>query len=205
MSDTTAYIITRGFQEGKALTTSQRSSATFAEEPVVLGRVLRRGSRPMRISGADYRANESKLLHLEKAGSIKIQRPEKPLVMPKDTNCSKCGQLWIFADGEKPTGEYPCEQCGTPTVHDDPPPVPGAGDAPSSQEGTETAPTAVTAPPAEPPEVIVPPHPPSEDPAPPPPVEEPVLPVPSEPTAPEKPEEPVEQQTTKAKKNRRPQ
>lgn len=74
MADT-AYIIRRAFQEGKALTTEQKSSSLFAEEPVVLGQVLRRGSRPLRISAESFEANKSKLLALEKAGSIVIIRP----------------------------------------------------------------------------------------------------------------------------------
>lgn len=74
MADT-AYIIRRAFQEGKALTTEQKSSSLFAEEPVVLGQVLRRGSRPLRISAESFEANKSKLLALEKAGSIVIVRP----------------------------------------------------------------------------------------------------------------------------------
>lgn len=74
MADT-AYIIKRGFQEGKALTSEQKSSSLFAEEPVVLGQVLRRGSRPLRISAETFEANKAKLLALEKAGAIVITRP----------------------------------------------------------------------------------------------------------------------------------
>lgn len=166
MSDA-AYIITRGFQEGKALTNAQRSASGFAEEPVVLGRVLRRGSRPMRISGADYRANESKLLALEKAGSIKIQRPELKAAAPvkeEAVPCPKCGQV---PNGQG--GEAPCPACGLPTVHDPEVPVSGAGDTPQ-QEGAGTL---IAAPPAEPPDVIVPPHPPPPPTPPPAPTEEP--------------------------------
>lgn len=83
MADT-AYIITRAFQDGKQLTPAQKGSSLFAEEPVVLGKVLRRGSRPMRISAADYKANEVKLLALEKAGAILIKRPDTEPVVPPE-------------------------------------------------------------------------------------------------------------------------
>lgn len=171
------YIITRGFQEGKALTNAQRASPLFAEEPVVLGRVLRRGSKPMRLTGADYRANEHKLLALEKAGAIKIQRPEeKAMPVP----CSKCGQV---PRGQG--GEFKCPLCGLPTVTDMTdvnPSTSGAGDAPAPQEAAGAVQdSAVAAPPADPPAVIVPPPPetqptppPAEEPPPPPPAPEPV-------------------------------
>lgn len=72
--DDTFYIISRGFT-GKALTTAQRKSSLFAEEPTVLGKVLRRGSQPMRLTPAEYDANEVRLKQLEAAGSIKITPP----------------------------------------------------------------------------------------------------------------------------------
>lgn len=72
--DETFYIISRGY-EGKALTTAQRNSSLFSEEPVVLGKVLRRGGKPMRLTPAEYEANKDRLLALEKAGAIKIQSP----------------------------------------------------------------------------------------------------------------------------------
>lgn len=142
MADT-AYIITRGFQEGKQITTAQKTSALFAEEPVVLGRVLRRGSRPMRISKADYNANEHNLLRLEAAGAIKIQRPKMDVaaLIQQDSEIQK--KLAELTNS-------------------------GAGDtAPVTQESSGAETSAA----AEPPAVIVPPHPPSEDA--PPPVEDP--------------------------------
>jgi hypothetical protein len=66
------YVITRGHKPGKSLTPSQRTSSLFAEEPVVLGKVLRRGSKPMHITEAQYEANKAKLLRLVEAGSIVI-------------------------------------------------------------------------------------------------------------------------------------
>lgn len=169
------YIISRGFQEGKNLTLAQRSSALFSEEPVVLGRVLRRGSRPLRLATADYKANEAKLLALENAGAIKIQRPkqQKEEDMPAPVPCSLCGQVPCGQGGE-----YKCTQCGLPMVHDPAQLNPqGAGDAPVPQEAAG-APTPEAAAPPAPPEVIVPPPPPAPEPSPAPPAEEPPPPAP---------------------------
>lgn len=175
------YIITRGFQEGKQLTTAQKTSPLFAEEPVVLGRVLRRGSKPMRLAEVDYKANERHLLTLEKAGAIKIQRPEVN-VMATPTPCSLCGQVPCGQGGE-----FKCPQCGLPTVADLGNTNPqGAGDAPAPQEAAGALTPEAAAPPA-PPDVIIPPHPP-EPPASTPPAEEPPPPAP-EPIVVEKKEE----------------
>lgn len=73
MNDT-FYIISRGY-EGKALTSAQRKSSLFAEEPVVMGKVLRRGSKPFRLTPAEFEANKDRLRALEAAGAIKIQAP----------------------------------------------------------------------------------------------------------------------------------
>lgn len=67
------YTITRAFQDTKQLTSAQRNSSLFAEEPVVLGKILRRGSNPLKISTEDYQKNKPKLLAQQKAGAIKIQ------------------------------------------------------------------------------------------------------------------------------------
>jgi hypothetical protein len=70
------YEITRGLRIGKNLTPAQRTSSLFSEEPVVLGRVLRRGSGPIRISPEDFERNKVHLLRLERAGSITITPPQ---------------------------------------------------------------------------------------------------------------------------------
>lgn len=67
------YEISRGVKFGKNLTTAQRASSKFAEEPVVLGKVLRRGYPPIRISEEQYEANLTQLKTLEKAGAITIR------------------------------------------------------------------------------------------------------------------------------------
>lgn len=102
------YVITRGFKEGKALTSAQRISPLFAEEPVVLGKVLRRGSQPMRLTQVEYKAGEARLLALEKAGAINIKRPENNM-----KPCEKCGQVPCGQGGD-----FKCPACGLPLVFD---------------------------------------------------------------------------------------
>lgn len=70
------YTIKHGLKPGKNLTTAQRSSSLFAEEPVVMGKVFRRGSAPIVISEDQYNRNRLQLTRLERAGSIEIVRPE---------------------------------------------------------------------------------------------------------------------------------
>lgn len=72
--DDTFYVINRGY-DGKALTTAQRKSALFAEEPSVMGKVLRRGSPPLRLTPTEFEANKHRLLQLQTAGAIKITAP----------------------------------------------------------------------------------------------------------------------------------
>lgn len=69
------YEISRGMRPGKQLTTAQRTSSKFAEEPVVMGKVLRANTPPVRISEAQYLANKVQLTMLEKAGAIRIKPP----------------------------------------------------------------------------------------------------------------------------------
>lgn len=79
------YTIKHGMQFGKNLTTAQRSSSLFAEEPVVMGRVFRRGTGPMVITEEQYNRNRLQLTRLERAGSIVIVRPSDPVVeVPAD-------------------------------------------------------------------------------------------------------------------------
>ncbi len=137
---TTVFFIERGFREGKALTTAQKTSALFSEEPVVMGRTLRRGSKPLRITKADYEANKNKLLQLEKAGAIKITRPKESTMQP----CLKCGQT--MSGG----GEFTCPECGLlmtfdPSSINVPPGEPETVPAP---EQTIPAPVVSEAPPA---------------------------------------------------------
>jgi ribosomal protein L12E/L44/L45/RPP1/RPP2 len=65
------YEIRRGFN-GKNLSKAQRTSGTFAEEPVVFGKVLRRGSKPLILNELQFEANRAKLLRLVLNGSIEV-------------------------------------------------------------------------------------------------------------------------------------
>lgn len=66
------YEMSRGLKSGRQLTTAQRTSGTFAEEPVVLGKVLRRGMRPIHINEEQFNQSKSQLLRLLLSGSIEI-------------------------------------------------------------------------------------------------------------------------------------
>lgn len=66
------YEIRRGLKTGKQLTTTQRTSGTFAEEPIVLGKTLRRGMRPIQLTEEQFDKNRAKLLRLLLSGSIEI-------------------------------------------------------------------------------------------------------------------------------------
>jgi len=69
MSD---YVIQHGLARNGRPNKAQRSSSLFAEEPMVLGKRLRRGLPPMKITEAQFEAHKVKLLRLEKAGAIQI-------------------------------------------------------------------------------------------------------------------------------------
>lgn len=77
------YQILNGYTPGKPMTTAQRTSGLFAEEPVVMGKVLRRRGPAMNITPEQYELNKLQLYRLEKAGAIRIiaveeELPEKP-------------------------------------------------------------------------------------------------------------------------------
>lgn len=68
------YEIHRGLKSGQSLNTAQRTSSLFAEEPVVLGKVFRRGYPPITLTETQFELNKIHLLRLEKAGSIVIKK-----------------------------------------------------------------------------------------------------------------------------------
>jgi len=70
------YLIELGWKPGQKLTMAQRTSSLFAEEPVVLGKVLRRRSKPMKVTVEQWKADEAYLLRLAKAGAIKVTEPD---------------------------------------------------------------------------------------------------------------------------------
>jgi hypothetical protein len=66
------YEISRGMKTGRQLTTAQRTSPRFAEEPVVMGKVLRRGSAPVVLTDEQFRQNRVPLIRLLAAGAVDI-------------------------------------------------------------------------------------------------------------------------------------
>lgn len=66
------YEIRRGLKTGRRLTTAQRTSGTFAEEPIVLGKVMRRNSRPILLTAEQFEPQKAKLLRQLLSGSIEI-------------------------------------------------------------------------------------------------------------------------------------
>lgn len=70
------YEIHRGLKSGQSLNTAQRTSSLFAEEPVVLGKVFRRGYPPIVLTETQFELNKTHLTRLEKAGAIVIKKQE---------------------------------------------------------------------------------------------------------------------------------
>jgi hypothetical protein len=66
------YEIQHGYKTGKKLTPAQRASGTFAEEPIVLGKVFRRGMKPMMLTEPQFTQHKAPLLRLLLSGSIEI-------------------------------------------------------------------------------------------------------------------------------------
>jgi hypothetical protein len=66
------FEIHRGLKSGKQLTAAQRSSPTFAEEPVVLGKVLRRGSAPLIVTDSQFEVHKASILRQVLSGSIEV-------------------------------------------------------------------------------------------------------------------------------------
>lgn len=66
------YEIHRGYKQGRQLSPAQRKSGTFAEEPVVLGKVFRRGMKPMLLTEEQFSKFKAPLLRLLLSGSIDI-------------------------------------------------------------------------------------------------------------------------------------
>lgn len=96
------YVITRGVKPGKNLTNAQRSSSKFSEEPVVLGKVLRSRSLPMKLSEEQFMANIKELMRLNNAGAICIQYPklpEKPAESPSQPPENQMGSSSLVHGG----------------------------------------------------------------------------------------------------------
>jgi hypothetical protein len=72
------YFIKRAYNSYSKLTSAQRTSSLFREEPIVLGKTLRRGSKGFNITDDQYKAYEAQLMHLVKAGAIEVDRVDLP-------------------------------------------------------------------------------------------------------------------------------
>jgi len=66
------YEVRLGYKTGRPLSKTQRTSGTFAEEPVVLGKVLRRGEKPRLLTEAQFSRFKPQLLRLLLSGSVEI-------------------------------------------------------------------------------------------------------------------------------------
>jgi hypothetical protein len=66
------FEIRRGYKTGRQLSTAQRTSGLFAEEPVVLGKVLRRGVKPLMVTEEQFKLFKPRLLLLMLAGAIEV-------------------------------------------------------------------------------------------------------------------------------------
>lgn len=66
------FEITRALKPGQQLTSAQRNSSLFAEEPRIGAQVLRRGSLPLRLSEAAFKASFTQIKRLFMAGAIDI-------------------------------------------------------------------------------------------------------------------------------------
>lgn len=67
------FEISRAFRHGMQLTQAQKTSSLFSEEPMVMGKALRRGLPPLRIDEAQFKQNQIMLKRLFDAGAINIK------------------------------------------------------------------------------------------------------------------------------------
>lgn len=138
------YEIRRAHKTGKQLTRAQRSSPLFAEEPVVLGKVLRRGGPPRTVTAEIFEQNKSMLLRQAAAGAVEIFEVADGVARPYSTTAPSEAQI---AQEEAPAAP-PVEE--PPVFNATVPPVPSEDmDAPMGEtemKAEEPAPE----PPAEP-------------------------------------------------------
>lgn len=66
------FEIRRGFHDKRPLTAAQRQSGQFAEEPLVLGKVLRRGLGARKLTEDEFARHRSTLLKLLRSESIEL-------------------------------------------------------------------------------------------------------------------------------------
>jgi len=130
----TRTTIHRGMQFGKVLNTAQRTSSLFAEEPVVLGKVFRRGYPPMEITDEQYKRNMTHLVRLMKAGAITMVRQLVP-DSPEDEAILR-GETPVVTDTQPPAPPVST----TPVVSEE------AEQTEQAPETVQTAPEAPVAP-----------------------------------------------------------
>jgi hypothetical protein len=124
------YLIRSAYRRGQPLTTKQRTSSFFTEEPRV-GTHIVRLDHPLRFTDAELEAHEADLKRLLEAEAIEIVRlsedgSEAPVVPPQ-------------APPTVPSGEAPTAPPTEPPPATEPsPPEPPAESAPSEPPPAET-------------------------------------------------------------------
>ena len=146
------YLIELGFKPGKKLTMAQRTSSMFAEEPVVNGRVLRRRSKPMKLTPEQWKAEEVYLLQLAAAGAIKVTEPDKTSLTPEEIKAAQAAiEAQHALDAEKEKAALAGDQTTAAPAGEEPPAGAVTPEAPVEPPAPETT-EVVAAPPA--PEVV---------------------------------------------------
>jgi hypothetical protein len=124
------FEISRAYTPGKPLTPAQRTSSLFAEEPVVMGTVLRRGLPALKISEAQFHQHQAHLKRLFDAGAINIKAVDGDKVVDlRDAQATKKVAELVPAASD----ELQSLQAGDDKKTEDAP----AGDAPPAGAGAE--------------------------------------------------------------------
>ena len=143
------YKIESAYTAGGQLTMAQKTSSKFAftGEPKVLGRVLRRGSKPFIITDDLFGIHQDELHHLEKSGTIILTQvssmEEEASTQPPPPEMPQPPEVPLIPIGESPTLPPPVVP-STPGASDVPPVAP----PPEPPPEPHNAPSAPPAPPA---------------------------------------------------------
>jgi hypothetical protein len=149
------YEIRRAHKTGKQLTRAQRSSPLFAEEPVVLGKVLRRGGPPRTLTAEIFEQNRSMLLRQAAAGAVEIFEVDGDQVRPYSTTAPTEEQVLAPQVQEPEAPPPPVEE--PPIFNATVPPVPSEGlDAPVGETEMKPEELAPEPLPEAPPEPVAP-------------------------------------------------
>ncbi len=95
------FEISRGTKPYNRVTTAQRTSSLYAEEPIVMGKILRRGGAALKLDETQFRRQADKLKRLLKAGAIEIWAVYDD---GKRVSVDESGKIHVF-DSEVVTGE----------------------------------------------------------------------------------------------------